>query len=427
MPGFPTTGTVSGAAKALTDLFIPSPFQIPLDDTFPGSSLNANMTAKNPGNVAISGNILTLTSTASGYSDNHVYFNTQAVDQKCTIKIAAGATITAAFGPMVRRQGTGATGDCYIVNYSIGGFMTLYKIVSGTPTSLATVSTSGVTFANGFNVTLEAIGIAPTQLVATMTDLSGNHLCTCNANDNSATLQLPGKVGYAAWTSGIVQISEAIIKQRSGNAAISTDVIMTVGDSITAGTGTTGGNDLSTTLGVNYSTLTGRGCTIINQGVSGKTSADWATDAGSIRTTAIAAANAKGAVIFSIMLGTNDSKESVKTSTSSYLANMQTLCAALFAGIPTLKACVLHKPIYHGVSLTDFQGATLARLEDYNENLFSICNGSNATGILPGDSSWFGYIAGNPTQLGDNIHPNNTGAPVGGKYQANAIYRVCGI
>ena len=415
------------AILPIQDIFIPSPYQVALDDLFPGSSLNANMTAKTPASISISGNILTLASTANGYSDNHVYYNTQAVDQKATLKIAAGASVTGQYGPMVRRQGTGATGDCYVANPVLSGTtLAIYKIVSGTPTQIASVVT-GATYANGYFVTLEAIGIAPTQLVAVMTDLSGNHIATCNVNDNSATLQLPGKAGYACWTSGSVQISEAIIKQRAKNAATGTDVILCVGDSITLGTGTTGNNNLAFQIGSQYTTLTARACTIINQGVSGKTSADWGNDTGGIRTTAIAAANAKGAIIASIMLGTNDSKESVKTSTTNYLTNMQNLCAALFAGIPTLRACVLHKPPYHGVSLTDFQGASLARLEDYNENLFSICSGSNGVGILKGDSSWFGEIAANPTELGDNIHPGDTGAPKGGKYQANAIYRVCGI
>lgn len=425
------TGGVKSASGVIPDIFIPSAYQTSLDDLFPGSALNANMTAARPASVSITGNVLSFSFGVggAGYSDNHIYYNTQAVDQKATIKVAAGATITAEHGPMVRRQGTGSTGDCYLVNRksTINTFQ-IYKIVGGVPTLLVgSVDVSAVNFANGYYCSLEAIGIAPTLLVATLTDLSGNHIATTTFQDNSASLQLPGRAGYASWTSGSVQISEAIIKQRASNAATGTDVILCVGDSITAGSGTTGNNNLPFQLGAQYTALTARPCTIINQGVSAKTSADWGNDVGGIRTTAIAAANAKGAVICSVMLGTNDSKESVKTSTAAYLTNLQNLCAALFAGIPTLQAVVLHKPIYHGISLTDFQGASLARLMDYNENLFSICTGSGGKGLLPGDSSWFGEIAANPTELGDNIHPGDVGAPKGGKYHANSIYRVCGI
>ena len=406
------------AATNKADYLKPSPQALSFTDNFSGSSLDPVWTAQQPGKVTVSGGACNITFSTNGFFDNQVYKADRFIDCKVALTVAAGATITASHGPMARRQSTGA---CYITNVSLGGAMNTYTINStGTPTLISAVSVAGVNFANGYIVSLETIGIAPTMVITTLTDLNGNHLATAEIADSAAQLQIPGQVGFAAWSQGALQLDAVNLYTRNPNTNVPTRVVLgAIGDSITAGVGTSGGaNTVPSQCATKLNALTLLPVTVNNQGISSKTSADW-LPAGTILGPALSSFVSGGVNIVSIMLGTNDAKESVKTPLNTYLANMSAIANACLAN-PGVTTVFIHSIPYHGVNGTDFNGSSLARVVAYNDNLPSICNGTN---IIFGDAGAYGYFAQVPSNLADGIHPNDTGALVLGSYHARAIKR----
>lgn len=399
---------------SIADYLTPSPVVTQFTDPFSGSALIAGWTAAQPAKVSISGGVLSFTSTTSGYFDNHLYRSENLIDGKMSITVQAGATITAQHGPVARRQSSGA---CYVVNTNIGGNLALYSVsAAGSPTQIAAVST-GYTYANGYTCTLETIGISPTMVIATMYDLSGNHIATCEVSNNTAALQFSSPMGIACWNTGSVQIDSATAYTRSPLITQPRISLGAIGDSIYQGTGTSGGiNTTASVLSTKITAMSFLPCSVNNQAISGKTTTDW-LPAGSLLTPALASFLTTGANVVTIMLGTNDVKESVKTSTATTLANLTSIANTCLA-TTNITTVFIHNIPYHGVNGTDFNGASLARAQALNDSMASICNGYN---IILGDTGSMAYFAGNPTLLGDNLHPNDGGAVVLGSLHARAI------
>ena len=409
----------------IQDILKPAPVTTSIFDDFLSSSLASGWTASQPAKVTITNGILHIAASSNGYYDNHVYRVEQYIDSKSQMTVKAGTITSTGAGPVVRRQSSGA---CYVVNFNISNLMSLYHItaVGGVVGPLGTYDVSGVTFSNGFILSMETIGISPTTIIVTLTDLNGLHLGTIKVSDNTAACQLPGSAGVASWTSGTIDIDSILITTRAPYLTYSAINILAIGDSITAGTGTSGGaNTLPNQVATKLATITALPVSVNNQGVSGKTTVDW-LPAGSLLTPALASGQASGSNVAIIMLGTNDSKETVNTSLASYLANLTSIANQCLL-TPGIQSVVLNCPPYHGVAAPDFYGTSLNRLMAYNDNLYTICTGSNGKGILLGDQAGFGYIAHTPALLGDNIHPTDTGAAGLGGFQARALKKILGL
>ena len=158
-----------------------------------------------------------------------------------------------------------------------------------------------------------------------------------------------------------------------------------IGDSITAGYATSTGNYAKSpgTFAQNFLMADGSfsaAYTLLlpgsqNGGITGITStgiiADIPVYLGLIRLS--------GVTFAGIMLGTNDSKDSVATAPSAYKANIQAIMAALKAVNPAMKI-VLNKPTWFksdtGYS-PDFSSASLVRLSQYQAILNQLADGTS--------------------------------------------------
>lgn len=412
-------------SSPISDIFKPNPLTVVKTETFPGSSLGAYWTAVNPGNVSISGGILTLAATTSGFYDNHVYHSLPNYDARITMTLPANSTAVFSSGPVMRRQASGA---CYVVNMQIGGNMALYQVsAAGSPTQIGTIAIAGNPFRDGVTVSMSTTGVSPTQIIVVAKNLSGTVLASLNVVDNTAAVQVAGGVGFASWQTGPLLINNVIIETRPRVEMRKGLIVGFIGDSITFGTGTSGGvNTVPEKTYTSLATLTGVPMFRSTLGVSGTTSADWAAGTGQLLT----AQNqfiAAGVNVVSIMLGTNDSKLSVQTPIATYLSNLTGIANQLLTNIPGLKAVIIHCPISHGNLGTDFCGQSLNTLYSFQDQLPGICTGSGGTGILMGDNEGLGYFSANLSQTADNVHPNDTGAIALGLLWARAIKVALGL
>lgn len=410
------------------DIARPTPFAVVKTDTFPGTTLDPYWTAMIPGNVSIAGNKATVVASVdgTGYWTNHIYHNLPGYDARITMTIPANSTAVSSFGPLMRRQSTGA---CYVLNIANSGNLNLYTIsAAGTPSSIGAVSIAGTPLRTGCIVSMSVSGVSPTEIVVTVLALDGvTLLAQLNVIDSFAACQNIGGVGFVAWDTGPGIFSNIIVETRTGYETRSGLVVGFIGDSIYAGTGTSGGastvpNQCLTAL----TAQTGLPATGSINATSGKTTTDWAAGSG-LLATAQAAMILAGVNVVSIMLGTNDSKSTVQTPVATYLSNLNGICTQLFANIPSLQAIVLHSAISAGNSLPDFGGMSEKMIYAYADALPSICTGLNGKGILLGDAGGIGYFGVTNASLADNIHPNDTGAAVLGKLQARAIRLKMGL
>ena len=208
-----------------------------------------------------------------------------------------------------------------------------------------------------------------------------------------------------------------------------------IGDSITAGYGTSSGNSSKSpaTYAQTYlnadSDFAGAYTMPIagaqnNIGISGKTSSDMVLKLAYI----VGQARFIGATFAGIMLGTNDSKDSVATPSAQYKANIQVIVAALKAVRADMKI-VLNKPIWfkpdtgYGI---DFSTASLARLSLYHSVLDQLADG---TSIVVGSLTAYNEVqtCGWTGATGVDNHANATTnyppAPIGGKsYLADGLH-----
>jgi len=174
-----------------------------------------------------------------------------------------------------------------------------------------------------------------------------------------------------------------------------------------------------------------------NYGLSGRTSSDMALLLPHI----IGQTRFIGATFTNIMLGANDSKDSVATPTAQYKANIQALIAALKAECADMKI-VLNKPIWFKPDtgyMADFSTASLARLSEYQSALDQLADGTHiVVGSLNASHEiqscgWSG-TSGKPnvpntintyppaptvgqSYLVDGVHPYDGGAEMIGKLE----------
>ena len=184
-----------------------------------------------------------------------------------------------------------------------------------------------------------------------------------------------------------------------------------VGDSITAGDGA----DIRPVTEL-ISLLTaqlGSAPTVVNAGVSGSTSADWASNAGATNL-AVTLANFQSAGVKTVllMLGTNDAKTSVATSPVQYAANLRAITAALLAPETGIEHVVLqHPPYVVAGSYGQWDTNSNVLLRAYGRLIDTLS--APGAGVWVGDTAAFQAFEVNPgAYLGDGVHPTAAGSSV---------------
>ena len=224
---------------------------------------------------------------------------------------------------------------------------------------------------------------------------------------------------------------------------------MWVGDSITFGYQTSNGSNSPAKYANTYlaadSSVTAAwqlrfqdGSSYQMESAPGKTSADFAGGnlAGMMSFMAHRRVN-----VVSIMLGTNDAKDSVATSSAAYKANLQTIIAGLKAVNPSVRV-VLNKPLWFKPDTgyaADFSTASLARVAGYNTMIDQLADGASV--VIGGNTAyneiqtygWTGTTSvANPSNattsyppaptsgrsyLTDGLHPYDGGSEMIGKLE----------
>jgi len=181
-----------------------------------------------------------------------------------------------------------------------------------------------------------------------------------------------------------------------------------------------------------------------NQGHSGYTTVDFLPGGETFKHLEQAAdgfSGKPGLLIFSIMLGTNDSAikgpNGAPVSPHAYFANLKTIIDRLLKDYPGCKV-VIHHPIWY--SPNTYNGAQylqegLDRLQSYFPEIKKLVNiyaESNNGQVFVGDTKAFDYfkkthltnlIPENGHQGTFYLHPNVAGARVLGTFWAKAIYK----
>lgn len=187
-----------------------------------------------------------------------------------------------------------------------------------------------------------------------------------------------------------------------------------------------------------------------NQGVSGKTTVDFLPASNTLFPKVKQAANefqktTKGMLIFSIMLGTNDSAckgpNGAPVNAPQYRTNMKVIIDELLSSYPQCKVA-LHRPIWY--SPNTYNGAIylkegLERLKSYLPEL-EILVGQYAQShphrVFMGDTDGFDYYKENHlTDITPEdgfagtfyLHPNKKGAARLGEFWGKAIYKVVNV
>lgn len=181
-----------------------------------------------------------------------------------------------------------------------------------------------------------------------------------------------------------------------------------------------------------------------NQGHSGFTTVDFSVTGETFKKAEQAADALKGKagiLVFSIMLGTNDSAitgpNGAPVSAEAYFANMKAITDRLLKDYPDCRIVIQHPTWY---STNTYNGAKylaegLHRLESYFpmiKQLVGSYSEINPGQVFMGDTEAFSYFKKNHTKLmiPENgnagtfyLHPNRQGAVVLGQFWAKAIYR----
>jgi lysophospholipase L1-like esterase len=154
-----------------------------------------------------------------------------------------------------------------------------------------------------------------------------------------------------------------------------------------------------------------------DQSSSGKSSLDWAvTSGGSLLANAIASFVSSGVTRIVLMLGTNDS--ALPTPPNAYQTNIQTIIAALFAGISTLRTIHLLSPPFQSPTSGALSIQNCAYLVGYSNALAALANGTTVFYSQPLAS--YNLMQAYPDLLSDGIHPNAQGVTaLGGLWAGN--------
>jgi len=223
--------------------------------------------------------------------------------------------------------------------------------------------------------------------------------------------------------------------------------IVFIGDSITQGVGVSDPNtqaapviavhELQKKVGDNYAVY------FSNQGHAGHTTADFLPNGEDFKNVESAARDLHvkhaGQLIFSIMLGTNDSANSgpngSPVSADNYSQNLQKIIDKLLVEYPDGKFFLNH-PIWYSPNThnsSNYEGGSAAgRLKSYfpaMDGLVEHYSLSNPRQVYTGDTQAYNYFANHRDELnGENgqngifyLHPNIQGAQSLGKFWATAI------
>ncbi len=183
-----------------------------------------------------------------------------------------------------------------------------------------------------------------------------------------------------------------------------------------------------------------------NQGVSGSTTADFLPGTGRLYDKVIEAADilkedSWATLVFSIMLGTNDSSADAPgapVSPETYRNNLQQLIDSLLDRYPGCLV-VLHRPVWYSPTTWNswrYLEEGLSRLNSYYPQLERIVTHYQATHpqqVFMGDTEAYDFFREHPEALfipeeGNAgifyLHPNEAGAARLGRFWGEAIYRV---
>ena len=147
-----------------------------------------------------------------------------------------------------------------------------------------------------------------------------------------------------------------------------------------------------------------RNVTVVNVAVPGYTSARW-LPATSDYINAKAAFTSAGVTHVFIMLGANDSKDSLAVTPATYLSNMTAIVNNLTSsGFKViLNASTYTLP---GSFSNDFSETSTARIQQYAAQLPTLVNG---TTVFLGDTKSYQYFATHQDELVDGVHPKIQG------------------
>jgi lysophospholipase L1-like esterase len=179
-----------------------------------------------------------------------------------------------------------------------------------------------------------------------------------------------------------------------------------VGDSITAGAGTTGGNAYPAVLG----RMLGAAYEVGNFGDSGSTAMKLPQSTSYWITPAFGNSKTFAPQVVVVMLGTNDSKTNIwKAGNNAFEADYRALLA-VYAGLPGKPRIYVNLPPPALTANFSIDGKVIAseiipllRRIDTGATVIDVNGAFN-----PDPRKYFG--AGDGTDIGDGIHPNNAGA-----------------
>jgi lysophospholipase L1-like esterase len=252
---------------------------------------------------------------------------------------------------------------------------------------------------------------------------------------------------------GLLLVLVAPLLARADDAAkaMSTYDVVFIGDSITAGDYLAdaarnappgvAGQDLQNMLGANAAVY------VSNQGHSGHTTVDFLPGGNDFAGVEAAAkqleASHPGQVVFSLMLGTNDSANSgpkgAPVTAEDYAHNLKQIIDKLLGDFPDCKV-VLNCPIWYSPNThngADYEGNSAAnRLRSYFTAIDSIVAAyepAPPNHVFVGDTLGYNYfsIHFESEMKGENgvngtffLDPNLTGAQTLGKFWASAIFKI---
>ncbi len=274
-----------------------------------------------------------------------------------------------------------------------------------------------------------------------------------NVNAGVHVLSFAGTVPYSQSDRSSFIDAVQIVTPAEAFAAVSPtspvyDIIF-IGDSITYGatladpSAQASAVECRQSLGTRYNVAV----RMSNQGHSGATTLDWLPESpynpayfqGAVAAAAALESNQPGQLVFSIMLGANDSAQSgpdgAPVSPSNFLSNLQLIVNQLVADFTNAYVFV-HYPTWYSTNTETgalYGAAGLARLQTYFpeiDQLISNCAIAHPGLVFAGDKLAFGnfesnYLTEMTPVAGPQgtyyLHPNAAGAVVLGEYWANAI------
>lgn len=234
-----------------------------------------------------------------------------------------------------------------------------------------------------------------------LTGKTGNAIFDPNIPTGVSNFSISYKAVYTDAVAATV--TSAAINENS-IVHIPTGGVFAVGDSIMYGYGSS--SQIPSTSAFNYAMVALKADTSIASGASspytfiayttsvldagspGRTSSDWVTPA--YLSGAIALAVDCKVKVILLMLGTNDSKDDVATTTAQYKANIQYIIAAFKAVLPSIRFCIQKPPWLNPLTYaSNFTENSLARIRGYDAALDQLADG---TSIVIGSDPYFTFL-----------------------------------